>query len=96
MLERFPLLTDHDERRRYPHWPVSVPWDLIAPHEAQAMRNHGNQTLRRLAQRGGLDPVEMYAVLTDQYLDHNFLAAHPDPDEVMKKIMRLGGLHVHD
>jgi hypothetical protein len=40
----------------------SVPWNFIAPHEAQAMENH-EQTLLRLAERGGLDPQEMVAVL---------------------------------
>lgn len=34
-----------------------IPWDFIAPHERQAMTNHG-QTLERLAQRGGLGASE--------------------------------------
>jgi hypothetical protein len=42
--------------------PVAVPWSLLAPHEAQAYRNHG-QTLARLAERGGLDVTEMIAVI---------------------------------
>lgn len=45
--------------------PASVPWDLVAAHEAQALRNHGGQTLRRLAERGGLGPWELLAVLLD-------------------------------
>lgn len=45
---------------------IRLPWALIAPHEAQAQENHG-QTLERLAERGGLDPVEAYAVLTDRH-----------------------------
>lgn len=35
-----------------------IPWELIAPHEAQAVKNHGGQTLQRLAERGGLSPCE--------------------------------------
>jgi hypothetical protein len=35
------------------------------PHEAQAQINHG-QTLRRLAERGGLAASEVVAVLTDR------------------------------
>lgn len=35
-----------------------IPWSLIAPHEAQAVKNHGGQTLQRLAERGGLSPCE--------------------------------------
>jgi hypothetical protein len=42
----------------------AIPWSLIAPHELQAIRNH-DQTLERLAQRGGLVWSEAYAVLID-------------------------------
>lgn len=41
-----------------------IPYDVIKPHEEQAMKNHG-QTLDRLAERGGLGWSEAYAVLTD-------------------------------
>lgn len=44
---------------------VGVPWSLIAPHEAQALRNH-SQTLDRLAERGGLSAAEAVAVLEDR------------------------------
>jgi hypothetical protein len=47
---------------------IRLPWALIAPHEAQARANH-RQSLERLAQRGGLDPIEAYAVLTDRPWD---------------------------
>jgi hypothetical protein len=40
----------------------SVPWDFIAPHEAQAQRNHG-QSLQRLAERGGLNAAEAMSVV---------------------------------
>jgi hypothetical protein len=42
-----------------------VPWSLIAPHEAQAQRNH-SQSLERLAERGGLGSCEAVAVLEDR------------------------------
>ena len=42
--------------------PRSVPWSLVAPHARQAEHNH-SQTLERLAQRGGLSPAELVAVL---------------------------------
>ena len=41
------------------------PWNIIAPHEAQAQINHG-QTLARLRERGGLDPTEAVAILEDR------------------------------
>jgi hypothetical protein len=37
--------------RMYRDKPLTVPWDFLAPHEAQAQRNH-SQTLKRLAERG--------------------------------------------
>lgn len=39
-----------------------IPWGFIAPHEAQAQRNHG-QTLERLAQRGGLAAPEAIDII---------------------------------
>lgn len=44
----------------------SIPWWIIAPHEKQAIKNHGGQTLERLAERGGLSPSEALAVLEDR------------------------------
>lgn len=41
----------------------SIPWAVIAPCEAQALRNHDGQTLERLAERRGLSPCEAVAVL---------------------------------
>jgi hypothetical protein len=60
---QFPIMASY--RRAYPDLPRSIPWRLLAPHEAQAKRNHGGQDLETLARRGGLDPVEMIAVLDD-------------------------------
>jgi hypothetical protein len=42
-----------------------IPWEVIAPHEQQANRNHGGQTLARLAERGGLSPAEAISVIED-------------------------------
>jgi hypothetical protein len=44
--------------------PTHVPWEMVAPHEKQAILNH-QQDLERLNSRGGLDPRELYAVLND-------------------------------
>lgn len=54
-------------------WPRTVPWSFVEQFRAQAERNH-DQTLERLAERGGLAPDELW------------LAAHgkslfPMPDE---------------
>ena len=45
---------------------LPIPWAIIAQHEKQAQRNHGDQTLRRLAERGGLSPCEAVAILEDR------------------------------
>jgi len=58
----FPVL--NHKRDNFPL--ASVPWEFIAPHEAQARRNHA-QTLQRLAERGGLSAKEMLAVVTGQH-----------------------------
>ena len=64
-LKRFPVLGGVTWKLPE-NCPESVPWELVAPHEAQAMRNHCGQTLKRLAERGGLGPCEMVAVLEDR------------------------------
>ena len=66
-------MTDHKPMRimRYyratgPHlMPEGLPWDIIEPHEHQALRNHG-QSLERLNERGGLEVSEAVAILEDR------------------------------
>lgn len=57
---------EFDEARRsktqYPH---SVPWDLVKDHDEQAQSNH-SQSLERLAERGGLSPLELWCVVNDK------------------------------
>ncbi len=43
----------------------SIPWAMIAPHEAQALRNH-DQSLEVLARRCGLSASEALDVLADR------------------------------
>ena len=45
----------------------AVPWEMIRPHAQQAIVNH-DQTLERLAERGGLSPAEAICVLLDEPL----------------------------
>lgn len=44
---------------------LAVPMEMMAPHEAQAQRNH-SQSLDRLAERGGLSACEAVAILEDR------------------------------
>jgi hypothetical protein len=59
----FPIIRDYKERAA--GLPTNVPWEIVAPHEAQAQRNH-DQSLEVLASRGGLSPCELFAVMHDQ------------------------------
>lgn len=43
----------------------SIPWEMIWPHGRQALINH-DQTLNRLAERGGLSACEAVCILEDR------------------------------
>jgi len=58
--KRFPVLNQqHCRPEHRKKMPRSVPWDFVEQFCAQAEENH-DQTLERLAQRGGLAPEEMW------------------------------------
>ena len=65
----FPVLLTSQQRIVHPEWPRSVPWTLVAPHEAQAKFNYSGQDLRALAKRGGLSPYELLCLLRDEPLE---------------------------
>ena len=46
----------------------SIDWNLIAPHEKQALENHCGQTLEQLASRHGLSWYELLCVMADKKL----------------------------
>lgn len=58
----FPVMLCRWDYRRFADCPKYIPWEYVEPHEWQAQKNHG-QSLQRLAERGGLDPIELVAVL---------------------------------
>ena len=61
----FPIQADWSPEKR--KWiPASrIPWAMIQPHEATALKNH-QQSLETLAQRGGLSSCEAVAILEDR------------------------------
>ena len=61
----FPILVPRLRKNKNLDCPRSIPWSLIEPHRRQAQTNH-YQTIEELAQRGGLDPIELEFVLKDQ------------------------------
>jgi hypothetical protein len=95
MSERmFPIQSSIGERRRIPAHLITsrIPWSAIAPHEAQAIANHG-QDLETLASRGGLDAREAIAVLRDvpwrEVAETDVMALqHALLSEVMKAVSR--------
>ena|SRR6185369_9425476 len=77
----FPILDSvHDV---LPTLPRSVPWSLVDPHEPQALKNH-NQTLKRLAERGGLDWSELADVIEGKSWDGRAFSSKSDPEYVLR------------
>lgn len=66
MAREFPILRA-TERGLAPSARRSVPWAWVAPLRPQAKRNH-DQTLERLAERGGLSPGELYCLANGKSL----------------------------
>jgi len=63
----------------------SIPWIVIAPHEGQAIYNHG-QNLEMLNSRGGLCWSEMIAVLEDRrYSKMDELVARKKVEDIIRK-----------
>jgi hypothetical protein len=63
----FPLQHPYVEaKEEHKPVPLFVPWEFMRPHERQARINH-DQTLARLAERGGLDVSEALAILKGQH-----------------------------
>ena len=60
--KRFPVMLSTAERRLFDDCPESIPWELLEPYTWQALRNHGGQSVARLAERGGLGPDELVAI----------------------------------
>jgi len=63
----------------------SIPWTVIAPHEGQAICNHG-QDLETLNRRGGLCWSEIIAVLEDRrYIKMDEFIARKKVEDIVKK-----------
>lgn len=61
-MRRFPVI-----REKITNVPRSVPWKFVERFRRQAEENH-DQTLERLAERGGLSPEEMWYAAHGQRL----------------------------
>ena len=73
--KKFPILGTNE----------SIDWNLIAPHEKQAMENHCGQTLEQLARRHGLSWYELLCVL----LDKPFTEIEYDKEKNYKELCQM-------
>lgn len=73
--ERFPIMDG-----------PSVLWSVIAPHEHQAIENHG-QDLRKLASRGGLGSLEAWAVVNGWNLRRGMAAGDNECRDEWRKFV---------
>jgi hypothetical protein len=67
--------------------PRNVPWSLVESHEHQARRNHSH-TLTTLAERGGLSPQELIAVLTDKSWKDTYRLTNTVAVSVLLRILK--------
>lgn len=91
---RFPLMCPHRielEVARKQRRPAlsSIPWALIEPHEAQALKNHCDQSLEHLAKRGGLGYHEAIAVIAG--VSYRDVAALSDTsaEAILRKLCKV-------
>lgn len=64
---QFPIFFTYlDDNKRIYVEGTTIPWSAVANHDEQAKRNHCDQNLERLAQRGGLGVCEAVAVIEDR------------------------------
>ena len=73
--KKFPILGTNE----------SIDWNLIAPHEKQALENHCGQTLEQLARRHGLSWYELLCVL----LDKPFTEVEYDKEKNYKELCQM-------
>lgn len=70
----FPLMLTRGNSNPNGHM-TYLPWGFIAPYENGAQQNH-RQSLERLAERGGLSPIEAHAILTGRDLRQSLRMDH--------------------
>lgn len=76
MDKAFPVLWDYTTPRSE-RVPLTVPWEWIEKFEHRLQRNHG-QSVRRLAERGGLGASEMWAAAHDAGLWDDAVPTEPE------------------
>jgi hypothetical protein len=62
----FPIMSQWSTAKHLSLDGFGIPWEMIQPHERQALKNHCGQNLEKLASRCGLSPCEAIAILEDR------------------------------
>lgn len=66
--KRFPLLSNGSFRREHPTWARWIPWAIAEQAYKEYKRcGHGDQSLERVAERGGFCPMEIDTLLAGDY-----------------------------
>lgn len=91
----FKIQLNPEERVRYPTLPPAIPWSLVEGHQEQAMINH-SKTLEQLnEERGGLDVLELCAVLKDLPWREYVNSGTALPEYAVHFLLELLGLPPH-
>jgi hypothetical protein len=62
-----------------------IPWAMLQRHEGTASRNHGGQSLARLALRGGISALEILCILNAEPW-HKTRRRYQDDDQAHKAL----------
>jgi hypothetical protein len=78
---RFPILGEHNRVERGQEYPASVSWRFVQPFAKRAAHNH-SQSLKRLAERGGLSARELWCIAHGMGLREGFAACKTDAEAI--------------
>lgn len=77
------------DKRRFPILKTkeSIPWEVVEKHRLQALVNH-QQTIERLAERGGLSWYEMYYVINDIHFNTKLNISEEESKQKVLEIIK--------
>lgn len=79
---RFRLLLDYQFRKKHPMWARWIPWAIAEQAwEEYKRRGHGDQSLERVHERGGLCPIEIDALLAGKYTIRGLRALREEEED---------------
>lgn len=92
-MKMFNILNSCSDHKKYPlPIPKEIPWEIVEPHEKQALNNHCGQSLQKLHNRGGLCPGELWYVLHDKPITRPFVDFSTAVDYIICRIQKHGNI----